>query len=256
MKLLCCTYSIYRVLSPRFAKNQGLIDAFAINSHNSINGSMLCTQHHAELALKVTTTFDVMLHRQQQRCILTWGPFFRLFHHRAMPTEPIRIKRYPNRRFYASHTSRYVSLPEIEQMICDGATVEIRDSQSGDDITRSVLVQIIAEKHPDKIAMFPTALLHSMLRANDVMVEFLREYFRNSIAFLDYFQKQGASGPFPQPMDWLKPWIENWSSQAVAKGAPKTEAGATPGEDREIAERMARLEKRIAELETQRAAED
>ena len=170
----------------------------------------------------------------------------------AMSTEPIRIKRYPNRRFYASHTSRYVSLPEIEQMIRDGATVEIVDNQTGEDITRSVLVQIIAEKHPDKTAMFPPAMLHSILRANDVMTDFLREYFRNSLAYLDHFQKHGASAPFEQPMHWMKSWLENWPSQPIAKGAPKSEAQADPNEKREIAERIALLEQRIAELETER----
>ena len=59
-----------------------------------------------------------------------------------MPIEPIRIKRYPNRRFYASHTSKYVSLPEIEQLIRDGVNVEIVDSQTGEDITRVILMQI------------------------------------------------------------------------------------------------------------------
>jgi polyhydroxyalkanoate synthesis repressor PhaR len=174
----------------------------------------------------------------------------------AMSTEPIRIKRYPNRRFYASHTSRYVSLPEIEQMIRDGATVEIVDSQTGEDITRSVLVQIIAEKHPDKIAMFPTAMLHSILRANDAMTEFLREYFRNSLAYLDYFQKHGASAPFEQPMRWMKAWLDDWPSLPVAKTAPKSEDDAVHIEKREIAERIARLEQRIAELEAGRGRGD
>ena len=81
-----------------------------------------------------------------------------------MADESIRIKRYPNRRFYASHTSKYVSLPEIEEMIAGGLTVEIVDSQTGEDITRSVLVQIIAERHPDKMAMFPSAMLHACSR--------------------------------------------------------------------------------------------
>jgi polyhydroxyalkanoate synthesis repressor PhaR len=169
-----------------------------------------------------------------------------------MSTEPIRIKRYPNRRFYASHTSRYVSLPEIEQMIRNGATVEIIDSQTGDDITRSVLVQIIAEKHPEKIAMFPAAMLHSILRANDVMTEYLREYFRNSLAYLEYFQKHGASVSFEQPTHWMKAWLDNWPSQPTAKRAPKTDDNAAPADDREIAERIARLEERIAELEAER----
>jgi polyhydroxyalkanoate synthesis repressor PhaR len=172
-----------------------------------------------------------------------------------MSTEPVRIKRYPNRRFYASNTSRYVSLPEIEQIIRDGATVEIVDSQTGEDITRSVLVQIIAEKHPDKIAMFPTAMLHSILRANDAMAEFLREYFRNSLAYLDHFQKHGASAPFGEPMQWMKAWLDNWPSPPVAKRAPKPSDRAAPNEDREIAERIARLEQRIAELEAERSGE-
>jgi polyhydroxyalkanoate synthesis repressor PhaR len=166
-----------------------------------------------------------------------------------MSPEPIRIKRYPNRRFYASNTSRYVSLPEIEQMIRDGATVEIVDSQTGEDLTRTVLVQIIAERHPEKIAMFPAAMLHSMLRANDVMADFLREYFRNSIVYLDSLQKHGTTRPFEQPMQWMKAWLEQWPLPASAKSAPKPEGQASSDDEREFAERIARLEKRLTELE-------
>jgi polyhydroxyalkanoate synthesis repressor PhaR len=159
--------------------------------------------------------------------------------------EHIRIKRYPNRRFYASHTSKYVSLPEIEALIRDGATVEIVDSQTGDDLTRAVLVQIIAEHHPDKIDMFPPAMLHSILRANDVMVDFLRDYFRNSLAYLDYFQKHGTSSSFEEPMPWMKAWLDNW---------PIKPAATSPGVDEsELVERIGRLEQRIAELECERA---
>jgi polyhydroxyalkanoate synthesis repressor PhaR len=166
-----------------------------------------------------------------------------------MSSEPVRIKRYPNRRFYASNTSRYVSLPEIEQMIRDGATVEIVDSQTGEDLTGTVLVQIIAERHPDKIAIFPAAMLHSILRANDVMADFLREYFRNSIAYLESLQKHGAPLPFEQPMQWMKSWLEQWPVPASAKSAPNLPVQASSDDERELAERIARLEKRLAELE-------
>src|SRR3989304_3462599 len=138
----------------------------------------------------------------------------------AMTDQPIRIKGYANRRFYASHTSKDVFLSEIEQLIRDGSVVEIVDSQTGEDLTRTVLVQIIAEKHPDKFAIFPTAMLHSILRANDVMTDFLQEYFRNSLTYLDYFQKHGASGSLEQPMHWMKAWLDNWSIPASAKRAP------------------------------------
>jgi polyhydroxyalkanoate synthesis repressor PhaR len=167
-------------------------------------------------------------------------------------TEPIRIKRYPNRRFYASNTSRYVSLPEIEQMIRVGGTVEIVDSQSGEDLTRQVLVQLIAEQHPEKIDLFPSAMLHAILRADDVMSGFLREYFRHSLAFVDELQKQAASGSFARPFDWMKAWSNIWPGPPIAKGAPKRDEGEKEGKNREFAERIEHLEKRIAELEQKR----
>lgn len=174
-----------------------------------------------------------------------------------MSDEPIRIKRYPNRRFYASHTSKYVSLSEIEEMIHQGLTVEIIDRQSGDDLTRSVLIQIIAERHPDKIAMFPTAMLHSILRANDVMTNFLHDYFRNSLAYLDYFQKHGASGPLEQPTHWMKAWLDNLSPQRNNNPSPSSAAAPSPPEDgQQLTERIAVLERRLAELEEERSDAD
>lgn len=167
-----------------------------------------------------------------------------------MAAEPIRIKRYPNRRFYSSNSSKYVSLKEIEQLICEGQTVEIVDSQTEENLTRAILVQIIVERHPDKIAMFPTAMLHSILRANDVMVSFLQEYFRNSLAYLDYFQKHGASEPLGQPMHWMKAWLDNLSErpQSTPSGSMSPTQLAPPDEGA-LHERIARLERRIAELE-------
>jgi polyhydroxyalkanoate synthesis repressor PhaR len=171
----------------------------------------------------------------------------------AVADETIRIKRYPNRRLYASHTSKYVSLPEIEEMIASGHTVEIVDSQTNEDITRSVLVQIIAERHPDKMAMFPSAMLHAMLRANAVTMNFLQDYFRNSMAYVDYFQKHGASGPLEKPMHWMKAWLDNWS--ALRPGNPSSPpASDSPADsDQQFAERIARLESRIAELEAEKS---
>jgi len=169
-----------------------------------------------------------------------------------MSNEPIRIRRYPNRRFYATHTSSYVSLPEIEKLIRNGATVEIVDSQTGEDLTRQVLVQIIAERHPDKIAMFPSAMLHSILRANDMVSDFWREYFRGSLAYLDYLQKQHASSPLQQPMHWMKPWLTTWLGSPYANRAPERENEIGAKKDADIADRIARLENRISELESEK----
>jgi polyhydroxyalkanoate synthesis repressor PhaR len=172
-----------------------------------------------------------------------------------MSLQPIRIKRYPNRRYYASHTRSYISLPEIEQLIGNGSTVEIVDSQTGEDLTQTVLMQIIVEQHPDKIALFPTAMLHAILRANSAMSEILREYFLSSITVLDHLQAPGFSMP-PQPMNWLQAWLDTWATATTfssANPAPKQAPKPADGVDTTLANRIAQLENRIAELETQRS---
>jgi polyhydroxyalkanoate synthesis repressor PhaR len=179
---------------------------------------------------------------------------FRIMRASAVPELPIRIKRYPNRRFYASHNSSYVSLAEIEALVRSGKDVEIVDSQSGDDITRAVLVQMIAERHPDKMAMFPAAMLHAMLRANEVMTGFLQDYFRNSLSYLDYLAQHGSSGSLRQPVHWMKAWLENWSKPThdVESALVETAAGDATTVGSPIADRMQQLEERIAQLEKER----
>ena len=75
-------------------------------------------------------------------------------------TPAIRISRYPNRRFYDHSTSSYVSLENIEELVTSGKMVEIRDSQTDEDLTRAVLTRIIIERQPDKMQLFPVDMLH------------------------------------------------------------------------------------------------
>lgn len=56
---------------------------------------------------------------------------------------PIIIKKYANRRLYNTQTSSYVTLDHLAQMVKDGQEFEVRDARTGEDITRSVLTQII-----------------------------------------------------------------------------------------------------------------
>ncbi len=160
-------------------------------------------------------------------------------------SEPMQIRRYPNRRFYARQSSKYVSLQDIEELVRAGKTVEIRDSQSDEDLTRAVLARIIVERNPEKMLLFPTDMLHFILRANDTMMGFLRDYFRHSLTYLEYLQRhRGAT-----PMHWVKAWLDGIgarSADVASDGAPD---GAT---DRELqlARRVEELETRIRQLET------
>ncbi len=139
-----------------------------------------------------------------------------------MLREAIQIKRYPNRRYYARNTSQYVSLKEIEELVQNGATVEIRDSQSGENLTRTVLTQIIMERQPDKMSLFPADMLHFIVRSNDAMSGFLRDYFHHSLTYLDYLQRHSTATPFRQPMHWVKAWLDGIAPQPVAEEEPQS----------------------------------
>jgi polyhydroxyalkanoate synthesis repressor PhaR len=184
-----------------------------------------------------------------------------------MSGERIQIARYPNRRFYARHTSKYVSLREIEEFVRAGNTVEIRDSQSDEDLTRAVLTRIIIEHHPDKMRLFPTDMLHFILRSNDVMSEFLRDYFLHSLTYLDYLQRHNPTRTLTQPIHWVKAWLDGITpgkAAASSETAPETAPVPARGDDSSLAaaaasatspdaillaKRVEQLEQRLRQLE-------
>jgi len=171
---------------------------------------------------------------------------------------PIQIKRYPNRRFYARQARAYVSLQEIERMVRDGHTVEITDSQSGEEITRTVLAQIIMDQHPEKFSVFPTAMLHAMLQANEAVSDFLKEYFEQCVAHLDLLRGQGGPGPVPNPVEWMSGWMKRMYPGTVFPG-PGWEAGKAPaggGSEKDLVRRMADLEARLQQMEGRTSKRD
>lgn len=181
-----------------------------------------------------------------------------------MSKETIQIKRYPNRRFYARNTSKYVSLPELEAMIREGNQLEIRDSQSGDDITRQVLAQIILDRQPEKVALFPTDMLHFMLRSNELMSDFLRDYFRQSLTYLDYLQRHGATAKNRKnPMHWARAWLDEMTGKQGAADAapddaknPAPEVAQNPEPSPQLLSRVEQLEERIRQLEAEASSSD
>ena len=99
-----------------------------------------------------------------------------------MPAERI-IKKYANRRLYDTQASRHVTLEEVRALIAAGESIRVVDDRSGDDITRTVLLQIIAEQEQSGGPLFTTAVLEQLIRfyGND-MQGFLRSYLEESVA--------------------------------------------------------------------------
>ncbi|HLT45203.1 MAG TPA: polyhydroxyalkanoate synthesis regulator DNA-binding domain-containing protein, partial [Luteimonas sp.] len=54
------------------------------------------------------------------------------------------IKKYPNRRLYDTEISSYITIEDVRQLVVDGEAFEVRDARSGEDLTRCVMLQIIA----------------------------------------------------------------------------------------------------------------
>jgi polyhydroxyalkanoate synthesis repressor PhaR len=74
------------------------------------------------------------------------------------------IKKYPNRRLYDTDTSTYITLAEIKQLVMDSEVFSVVDAKSGDDITRSILLQIILEEEANGSPMFTTPVLSNIIR--------------------------------------------------------------------------------------------
>jgi polyhydroxyalkanoate synthesis repressor PhaR len=82
----------------------------------------------------------------------------------AKNQEPVTIKKYANRRLYNTGTSTYVTLEDLAVMVKDGEDFVVYDAKSGDDITRSVLTQIIFEQENKGQNLLPINFLRQLIR--------------------------------------------------------------------------------------------
>ena len=74
------------------------------------------------------------------------------------------IKKYPNRRLYDTDTSSYITLTEIKRLVMDSEVFAVVDAKSGEDITRSILLQIILEEEANGSPMFTASVLANIIR--------------------------------------------------------------------------------------------
>ena len=94
-----------------------------------------------------------------------------------MSVEKRVIKKYPNRRLYDTATSSYITLGDVKQLVLENVDLQVVDAKTQDDITRSVLLQIILEEENGGMPMF----------SYEVLTQFIRFYGQ---------AMQGMMGPF------------------------------------------------------------
>ena len=159
--------------------------------------------------------------------------------------EPVTIKKYANRRLYNTGTSTYVTLEDLAAMVKTGEDFVVYDAKTGEDITRSVLAQIIFEQeNKEGQNLLPIAFLRQLIRFyGDSMQMLVPRYLEVSIESLtreqEKFREQMAQafgvGAFPSLEEQVRRNMEMFE-RAFAMFAPfarresqAAEAAAEPG---------------------------
>jgi len=106
-------------------------------------------------------------------------------------SEPIRlIKKYPNRRLYDTKTSVYITLVDVKKLVVEGAEFQVVDAKTGEDLTRSILLQIILEEEAAGAPMFSSDILSQFIRSyGNTMQGMLGSYLERNMQLFAEMQK-------------------------------------------------------------------
>ena len=181
------------------------------------------------------------------------------------------IKKYANRRLYNTATSSYVTLDHLCQMVKDGIDFAVYDAKSGEDITRSVLTQIIVEEESKGQNLLPINFLRQLISLYGDNLQFLvpryleqsmeafaknqeqmRQYMRESFGGIfpfDRFQEMSKQNIafFEQAMRMWSPFRGNQGSEP-ASPAPAAKPEAKPADLDDLKAQMQALQKQLETL--------
>jgi polyhydroxyalkanoate synthesis repressor PhaR len=198
---------------------------------------------------------------------------------------PILIKKYANRRLYNTATSSYVTLDSLCQMVRENVDFVVQDAKTGEDITRSVLTQIIVEEEAKGQNLLPINFLRQIIglygdRFQELIPRYLEAsmeaFVRNQTALQRYFERSAEGfNPFGAMEDLGRQNMamftkalsmfgsgagskssgaeaptEKPASSATRNGAPPPSHPSEPADDLEsVKAQLAALEKQLQRLE-------
>lgn len=147
------------------------------------------------------------------------------------------IRKYSNRRLYDPETSSHITLDQVRDLIVSGERVKIEDAKTGEDITRSILLQIIVEREEAGRPLLSADLLEQLIRFyGGAMQEFFGNYLERSVgAFVEQqedFQKQILDMVKNNPMaDLAKRNLDLWNELHGMFGTPWRSASQKNNDD-------------------------
>jgi polyhydroxyalkanoate synthesis repressor PhaR len=134
-------------------------------------------------------------------------------------SDKIKLKKYANRRLYDMGKSAYVTLNQVADLIRQGRRVEVIDAKSKEDVTASILSQIVLEEAKNKNILLPVPVLHLIIQYGDnVLGEFFEKYLHQMIQ--TYLAHKHAVD------DQFKKWLE--MGQDFSNMAQETMAALSP----------------------------
>lgn len=130
------------------------------------------------------------------------------------------LKKYPNRRLYDTQTSSYITLADVKLMVLAGEDFEVRDAKSGEDLTRTILLQIILEEESGGVPMFTANTLSQIIRfyghaMQSVMGGMLEKNLQTFADLQEQFVAKGK-GLYPTQQFTPEAWAQFMSAQAPA----------------------------------------
>lgn len=131
---------------------------------------------------------------------------------------PRILKKYPNRRLYDTQTSAYITLADVKTMVLDGQDFEVRDAKTGEDLTRSILLQIILEEETGGVPMFSTQMLAHLIRfyghaMQGLMGSYLEKNLQTFVELQSRFAEQ-SRGLYDAQKFTPEMWTQFLSGQA------------------------------------------
>lgn len=139
----------------------------------------------------------------------------------AAPAQGPRIlKKYPNRRLYDTRFSTYITLVDVKAMVLAAESFEVRDAKTGEDLTRSILLQIILEEESGGVPMFSAPMLAQIIRFyGHSMQGLMGSYLEKNLQTFTEFQSviaEQSKGLYDPAAQTPEMWSQMLSSQTPA----------------------------------------
>ena len=131
------------------------------------------------------------------------------------------IKKYPNRRLYDTETSSYITLADVKKLVLDQVDFKVEDAKSREDLTRSILLQIILEEETAGAPMFSSDMLSKIIRfygnaMQGMMGNYLEKNIQTFIEMQKRLQDQSRQMYGENPMLNADAWSEFIKMQGPA----------------------------------------